>query len=93
MQAGCQKYDFFVKQEYYDLFLSQFALDQSNSSSSPNVCLSEILPSQDDDIKNPDTALPKKKRKVRFTLGLEEDIKDIADKYKEDEYIEYIGGV
>jgi hypothetical protein len=48
-QAGCRKCDFFVKQEYYDVFLSQIpALDtrKSRFSSLPNERLSEILSSR-----------------------------------------------
>ncbi len=35
-QAGCRKCDFFVKQEFYDIFLSQIPTRQSISSAAPN---------------------------------------------------------
>ena len=58
VQAGCRKSDFFVKQKYYDIFLSQIpALQtrQSISSSASNEHISEIITDQDF------TALNKKK--------------------------------
>ena len=58
MQTGCYKSDFFVKQKYYDIFLSQIpALQtrQSISSSASNERISEIMTDQDF------TALNKKK--------------------------------
>jgi hypothetical protein len=47
VQAGCHKCDFFVKQSYYDIFLSQIPAHQSISSSQPDERISEIMPNQD----------------------------------------------
>lgn len=87
VQAGCRKCDFFVKQEYYDIFLSQ--LPESDFLNSSNERFSPLTPptnNEDDKIKIVDTGSQKAKR-VRFTLGLGDDLKDIADKYSGDEYI------
>jgi len=48
-QARCRKCDFFIKQEYYDVFLSQIPALNTRKlrfSSLPNERLSEILSSQ-----------------------------------------------
>ncbi|CAB5181259.1 unnamed protein product [Rhizophagus irregularis] len=42
-QAGCRKCDFFVKQKYYDIFLSQISAYQSITSSQPDERISEIM--------------------------------------------------
>ncbi|GES82340.1 hypothetical protein GLOIN_2v1781828 [Rhizophagus clarus] len=46
-QAGCRKCDFFVKQKYYDIFLSQIPARQSITSSQPDERISEIMSNQD----------------------------------------------
>ena len=71
-QAGCHKCDFFVKQEYYDIFLSQIPALQTRQSinsslSSPRI--SEIIFNQ---------GSSNKKRKVEFK-GVE--FRNIADKF------------
>ncbi|CAB5208328.1 unnamed protein product [Rhizophagus irregularis] len=44
-QAGCRKCDFFVKQKYYDIFLSQIPARQSITSSQPDEhCHPRLLP-------------------------------------------------
>jgi DNA-binding transcriptional regulator GbsR (MarR family) len=85
VKAGCRKCDFFVKQEYYEVFLSQIpTLETRRSISSlSNERLSEILSTT-----NPDNTAQKKKRRVEF-MG--EEFNNIADKYKNSEYIEYVG--
>ncbi|GBC49535.2 hypothetical protein GLOIN_2v1877145 [Rhizophagus irregularis DAOM 181602=DAOM 197198] len=62
-KAGCRKCDFFVKQEYYEVFLSQVpTLETRRSISSlSNERLSEILSTA-----NPDSTAQKKKRRVEF---------------------------
>lgn len=84
-KAGCRKCDFFVKQEYYEVFLSQIpTLETRRSISSlSNERLSEILFTT-----NPDNTAQKKKRRVEF-MG--EEFNNIADKYNNSEYIEYVG--
>ena len=84
-QAGCRKCDFFVKQEYYDIFLSQIPALQTHQSitsspSSPRI--SEIIPIQGSIASN-------KKRKVEFKLSLGGEFRNIADKFKGSEYIEF----
>jgi hypothetical protein len=73
-KAGCRKCDFFVKQEYYEVFLSQVpTLETRRSISSlSNERLSEILSTA-----NPDSTAQKKKRRVEF-MG--EEFINIADK-------------
>ncbi|CAB5093310.1 unnamed protein product [Rhizophagus irregularis] len=62
-KAGCRKCDFFVKQEYYEVFLFQIpTLETRRSISSlSNERLSEILSTT-----NPDNTAQKKKRRVEF---------------------------
>jgi len=84
-KAGCHKCDFFVKQESYDIFLSQIPslqTHQSITSSPSNSRISEIIPNQD-------SIVPNKKNKFKVSLG--EEFRNIADKFKGSEYIEYKG--
>ncbi|UZO00593.1 uncharacterized protein OCT59_011716 [Rhizophagus irregularis] len=62
-KAGCHKCDFFVKQEYYEVFLSQVPTLETRQSISSlsNERLSEILSTA-----NPDSTAQKKKRRVEF---------------------------
>ncbi|GET62170.1 hypothetical protein GLOIN_2v1875277 [Rhizophagus irregularis DAOM 181602=DAOM 197198] len=73
-KAGCRKCDFFVKQEYYEVFLSQVPTLETHRSISSlsNERLSEILSTA-----NPDNTAQKKKRRVEF-MG--EEFINIADK-------------
>jgi hypothetical protein len=83
-QAGCRKCDFFAKQENYDIFLSQVPLIEtrwSNQSNSSDERLSEILSLSTTD------AFIQRKRGVTFKLSLGEDLRNIADKYNDDDYI------
>ena len=84
-QAGCRKCDFFVKQEYYEIFLSQIPALQTRQSitlspSSPRI--SEIIPNQGSIASN-------KKRKAESKLSLGGEFRNIADKFKGSEYIEF----
>jgi hypothetical protein len=80
-QAGCRKCDFFVKQSYYDIFLSQIPARQSISSSQPDERISEIMPNQDFTVE--------KKDEVVFKLSLSKEFRDLNEKFKESEYIEW----
>ncbi|GBC15747.2 hypothetical protein GLOIN_2v1877145 [Rhizophagus irregularis DAOM 181602=DAOM 197198] len=73
-KAGCRKCDFFVKQEYYEVFLSQVPTLETHRSISSlsNERFSEILSTA-----NPDSTAQKKKRRVEF-MG--EEFINIADK-------------
>jgi len=88
IQAGCRKCDFFVKQENYDIFFSQIPLMETRQSSSSNEQLPEILPLPTSTSTSTIATPTKKKRKVMFKLRLGEDLDDIADTYKGDDYIE-----
>ena len=84
-QAGCRKCDFFVKQEYYNIFLSQIPALQTHQSitlSPSSSRISEIIPNQGSITSN-------KKRKVESKLSLEGEFRNIADKFKGSEYIEF----
>lgn len=81
-QAGCRKSDFFVKQAYYDVFLSQIPALTTRQSITSSPRISEI-------ISNQDSIAPSKKRKAEFKLSLGEEFRNIADKFKGSEYIEY----
>ncbi|CAB5193365.1 unnamed protein product [Rhizophagus irregularis] len=81
-QAGCRKYDFFVKQKYYDIFLSQIPARQSITSSQPDERISEIMSNQD-------FTMQKRKSDVVFKLSLSEEFKDLGEKFKGSEYIEW----
>ena len=75
-KAGCRKYDFFIKQENYDIFLSQILSSQTRKSitsgpSSPRI--SEIIPNQDSIVSN------KSRKFAKLSLG--EEFRNIADKY------------
>lgn len=86
--AGCRKCDFFVKKEYYEVFLSQIPsleMWQSISSSSSNERLSEVLDLKHDEVVEASSSVCTKKRKVFFKLRLEDDLK--TNNYENDEYI------
>ena len=84
VQAGCRKCDFFVKQENYEIFLSQVPLKEtrlSSQSNSSNERLSDILSLSTSD------AHIQRKRGVTFKLSLGEDLRYMANKYNGDDYI------
>ncbi|CAB5185949.1 unnamed protein product [Rhizophagus irregularis] len=81
-QAGCRKCDFFVKQKYYDIFLSQIPAHQSITSSQPDERISEIMSNQD-------FTIPERKSDVVFKLSLSEEFRDLKEKFKGSEYIEW----
>ncbi|CAB5130801.1 unnamed protein product [Rhizophagus irregularis] len=80
-QAGCRKYDFFVKQKYYDIFLSQIPAHQSITLSQPDERISEIMLNQD-------FTILERKSDVVFKLSLSEEFRDLREKFKGSEYIE-----
>jgi hypothetical protein len=83
-KAGCHKCDFFVKQENYNIFLSQIPSLQTRQSITPNHSsprISEIMPNQNSIAPN------KNKKFAKLSLG--EEFRDIADKFKGSEYIEF----
>jgi hypothetical protein len=76
VKAGCHKCDFFVKQEYYDIFLSQIPslqTRQSITSSPSSPRISEIISNQDSIAPN------KNKKFAKLSLG--EEFRNIADKF------------
>ncbi|GES86276.1 hypothetical protein GLOIN_2v1781828 [Rhizophagus clarus] len=81
-QAGCRKCDFFVKQKYYDIFLSQIPAQQSITSSQPDERISEIMSNQD-------FTMQERKSDVVFKLSLSEEFRDLREKFKGSEYIEW----
>ncbi|GBB96233.1 hypothetical protein RclHR1_27070001 [Rhizophagus clarus] len=81
-QAGCRKCDFFVKQKYYDIFLSQIPARQSITSSQPDERISEIMSNQD-------FTMQERKSDVVFKLSLSEEFRDLREKFKGSEYIEW----
>ncbi|GET04044.1 hypothetical protein GLOIN_2v1781828 [Rhizophagus clarus] len=81
-QAGCRKCDFFVKQKYYDIFLSQIPAQQSITSSQPDERISEIMSNQD-------FTMQERKSDVVFKLNLSEEFRDLREKFKGSEYIEW----
>lgn len=100
VQAGLRKCDFFTKQENYEIFLSQIpSLNTCNSisTSSSNEWLLDIL--DIDQSRRPqliygifddnatDVSNSIQQNKIFFKLNLGKDLKDIADKYKDNEYI------
>ncbi|CAB5127022.1 unnamed protein product [Rhizophagus irregularis] len=81
-QAGCRKCDFFVKQKYYDIFLFQIPAQQSITSSQPDERISEIMSNQD-------FTMQERKSDVVFKLSLSEEFRDLREKFKGSEYIEW----
>ncbi|CAB5191583.1 unnamed protein product [Rhizophagus irregularis] len=81
-QAGCRKCDFFIKQKYYDIFLSQIPARQSITSSQPDERISEIMSNQD-------FTMPERKSDVVFKLSLSEEFRELRKKFKGSEYIEW----
>ncbi|EXX54050.1 hypothetical protein RirG_238190 [Rhizophagus irregularis DAOM 197198w] len=81
-QAGCRKCDFFVKQKYYNIFLSQIPAHQSITSSQPDERISVIMSNQD-------FTIPEGKSDVVFKLSLSEEFRDLREKFKGSEYIEW----
>src|ERR1700722_9989150 len=84
-QASCRKCNFFVKQEYYKIFLFQIPALQTHQSitlspSSPRI--SEIIPNQGSIFSN-------KKKKAESKLSLRGEFRNIANKFKGSEYIEF----
>ena len=64
--AGCWKCDFFVKNKYYEVFLSQIPsleMWQSISSLSSNEHLSEVLDSKHDEVVEASSSVCTKKEK------------------------------
>jgi len=98
VQAGLRKCDFFTKKENYEIFLSQIpSLDTRNSlsSNSSNEHLSNILDIYrseqiqlfSDNMAAAASSSQNKKKNVTFKLDLRGNFEDIADKYKDNEYI------
>jgi hypothetical protein len=84
-QAGCRKCDFFVKQEYYEIFLSQIPALQTRQS----ITLSPSSPRISEIILNQGSIASNKKRKAESKLSLGGEFRNIADKFKGSEYIEF----
>ena len=89
--AGCRKCDFFVKEEDYQVFLSQIPsmeTRQSISSRSSSERLSEVLDLERAQLtyenKEASKAVQRKKPKPLFKLKLDD---DLAKSYKGDDYI------
>ncbi|GBC47953.1 hypothetical protein GLOIN_2v1781828 [Rhizophagus irregularis DAOM 181602=DAOM 197198] len=74
VQAGCRKCD--------DIFLSQIPAHQSITSSQPNKHIFEIMSNQD-------FTTPEGKSDVVFKLSLSEEFRDLREKFKGSEYIEW----
>jgi hypothetical protein len=90
VQAGIKKCDFFVKQENYDIFLSQIpsvemrhsltnGSDRANRSDRLSEVPSSFFTNTENEVKNDG-------EKIFFKLKLGEEFKEIVD---EDEYIEF----
>ena len=76
-KAECVKCDFFVKQEDYEVFISQIPTSGTQLSSSlTNEHLSSVLNHNEIGVK--------------FKLALEKDFEDLANVYEDDEFIEFI---
>ncbi|GES87032.1 hypothetical protein GLOIN_2v1781828 [Rhizophagus clarus] len=69
-------------QKYYDIFLSQIPARQSITSSQPDERISEIMSNQD-------FTMQERKSDVVFKLSLSEEFRDLREKFKGSEYIEW----
>ncbi|GBC20005.2 hypothetical protein GLOIN_2v1781828 [Rhizophagus irregularis DAOM 181602=DAOM 197198] len=69
-------------QKYYNIFLSQIPAHQSITSSQPDERISVIMSNQD-------FTIPEGKSDVVFKLSLSEEFRDLREKFKGSEYIEW----
>ena len=85
VKAGCKKCDFFVKQENYNIFLSQIpSLLMRRSISNESDRLSEISTKTFFTINEGESKRDVKgKKKIMFKLHLGKEFEDIVEQYKD----------